>query len=148
MSLPDRFVWSLTFTTPYIFWSIHDSSTLCQNIMGCLKSCSEMPCSGTSPTLKIERHSQKFNIYMSFGLKTIIIYWPSINNFIYAITFNIFWNTTKRKELYTLKRTTFAYVLSSDWWISDLSPISCWNYLSMNIIQKTFFVLNIYNTCA
>jgi hypothetical protein len=28
---------------PYIFWNVHDSSTFCENIRGCLKSCSEMP---------------------------------------------------------------------------------------------------------
>ena len=37
-SLPGHFVWNLTFQTPYIFWNVHDSSTFCQNIMGCLKS--------------------------------------------------------------------------------------------------------------
>ena len=52
-SLRGHFVWSLTFPTPYVFWNVHDSSTFCQDIMGCLKSCSKMQCSGTSLTLKI-----------------------------------------------------------------------------------------------
>ena len=53
-SLPDRFVRSLTFPTPYIFWKLHDSSTFCQNIMGCLKSCSEMRCPGISRSLALK----------------------------------------------------------------------------------------------
>ena len=38
-----HFILSLTFRRPYIFWNVHDSSTFCQNIRPCLKSCSEMP---------------------------------------------------------------------------------------------------------
>ena len=53
LSLPGHFVWSLTFPTPYIFCSVHDSSTFCQNIMGCLQSWSEMPSSVASLTLCI-----------------------------------------------------------------------------------------------
>jgi hypothetical protein len=34
-----------------------DSSTFCQNIVGCLNSCPEMLCFGTSPTLKIATSS-------------------------------------------------------------------------------------------
>jgi hypothetical protein len=36
-------------------------------------------------------------------------------NFNYSIPFSIFHNTTKQKELFSLKGTTFVYVLSSDW---------------------------------
>jgi hypothetical protein len=70
----------------------------------------------------------KFNIYRScikssievlksikFGLKIIHIYLTSIINFNYSIPFSIFYNTTKRKEIVSLKRATFVYVLSSDW---------------------------------
>ena len=77
----------------------------------------------------------KFNIYRScikssievlkynkFGLKIILIYLTSIINFNYFIPFSIFHNTTKRKELFSLKGTTFEYVLNSDWWISGLTP--------------------------
>jgi hypothetical protein len=32
----------LTFPIPCIFWNVYDSSTFCQNIRACLKSCSEM----------------------------------------------------------------------------------------------------------
>ena len=51
LSLPGHFVWSLNFPTPYMH--VHDSSMFYQNIMGCLKSCSVMPCSWTAPTLKM-----------------------------------------------------------------------------------------------
>jgi hypothetical protein len=37
-----NFILSLIFQRPYIFWKIHDSSTFCQDIMGCLKSCQAM----------------------------------------------------------------------------------------------------------
>ena len=43
--------------------------------------------------------------------------------FNYFIPFSIFHNTTKRMELFSLKRTTFVYVLSSDWlnwWLDTL----------------------------
>jgi len=56
-----------------------------------------------------------------FGHTIFLIYWPSIINFVYAIACNIFQNTTKRKELSSLKRTTFVYFLSSDWWIRGLT---------------------------
>ena len=42
-SLPGYFILSLTFLRPYIFWNVHDFSTFCENIRGCLKSWSEMP---------------------------------------------------------------------------------------------------------
>ena len=42
---------------------------------------------------------------------------------IYDITFSIFQNTTKWNELFFhLKRTTFEYVLSSEWWINVCIP--------------------------
>jgi hypothetical protein len=71
---------------------------------------------GTSLTLKVATS------FPEYGLKIILIYWPSYTNFIYAITFNIFQNTTKRKEVFPLERTTFVYLLSSDLWISGLTP--------------------------
>jgi hypothetical protein len=40
----------------------------------------------------------------------------------YSIPFSSFHNTTKWKELFSLKGTTFVYVLSSDWWINGLTP--------------------------
>ena len=49
-------------------------------------------------------------------------YLTSIINFNYSIPFSICHNTTKRKELFSLKGTTFVYVLSSDWWIIGLTP--------------------------
>ena len=83
----------------------------------------------------------KFNIYRScikssievlkyicttksnkFGLKIILIYLTSIIDFNYSIPFSICHNTTKQKKLFSLKGTTFVYVLSSDWWISGLTP--------------------------
>ena len=42
-SLPCHFVGGLTFLTPYILWSVHESCSFCQNIVRCLKFCSEMP---------------------------------------------------------------------------------------------------------
>jgi hypothetical protein len=46
----------------------------------------------------------------------IPIYFTSIINFNYSIPFSSFHNTTKWKELFSLKGTTFVYVLSSNWW--------------------------------
>jgi hypothetical protein len=37
-------------------------------------------------------------------------------------------NTIKRNELFSLKRTTFVYVLSSDWWIK----LVIWHNLKIN----------------
>ena len=51
------------------------------------------------------------------------IYFTSIINFNYSIPFSSFHNTTKWKELFSWKGTTFVYVLSSDWWISGLTPV-------------------------
>jgi hypothetical protein len=50
-----------------------------------------------------------------FGFQIILIYLPA-TTIVYTFPF-IFslQNTTKRKELFPLKRTTFVYVLSSDW---------------------------------
>jgi hypothetical protein len=61
-SLRGHFVWSLTFPTPYVFWNVHDSSTFCQDIMGCLKSCqaTENTYSKNSSVI-----AQKFSIYRS-----------------------------------------------------------------------------------
>ena len=91
-----------------------------------------------TPTLKIARSSPGNSIfighasnppyryqntakYIKFGLKIILIYLSSIINFDYSIPFSICHNTTKRKELFSIKGTTFV---SSDWWISGLTPIS------------------------
>ena len=57
---------------------------------------------------------QKFPIYRScikFGLKIIFIYLTSIINFNYSIPFCICHNTTKRKEMFSLKGTTFGELL-------------------------------------
>ena len=56
---------------------------------------------------------------ITVGLKLILIYLASIINFNYFISFSIFHNTTKRKDVFSLKGTTF--VISSDWWISELT---------------------------
>jgi hypothetical protein len=45
------------------------------------------------------------------NLYIINIYWLSITKFIYAISFNVFQNTTELIDLYSLKRTAFVYVL-------------------------------------
>ena len=55
-------------------------------------------------------------------LNVWFLFWYAITNFSYDVTSNIFQNTTKRKELFSLKETTFVYVLSSDWWITGLTP--------------------------
>jgi hypothetical protein len=61
------------------------------------------------------------------GVKPIIhqseLRTTSIINFNYSIPFSICYNTTKQKELFSLKGTTFVYVLSSDWWIIGLTPV-------------------------
>ena len=72
---------------------------------------------------------------IKFGLTIIHIYLTSIINFNYSIPFSIFHNTTKRKELLSLKGITFVYVLSSDWWIIDLTPI---HDLSLSWILRGF----------
>jgi hypothetical protein len=100
-----------------------------------------------TPTFKIARSSpQKFSIYRScikssievltnttksikVELKIIPIYLTSIINLNFSIPFRTFHNTTKWKELFSLKGTTFVYVLSSDWWISGLTPL-CFVYIS------------------
>ena len=46
------------------------------------------------PRLRIKRQLNP----IKYVLKIILIYWPSITNFIYPITINIFQNTTKEKE--------------------------------------------------
>jgi hypothetical protein len=53
-------------------------------------------------------------------------------NFNYSIPFSIFHNTTKRKELFSLKGPTFVYVLSSDWWIIGLTPTIKWQIRGNN----------------
>ena len=63
----------------------------------------------------------KIQLDATKGFKIIIIYWPSITNLSYAITFNIVQNTTKRKENVFFKKN-HLYVLSNDWWISGLTP--------------------------
>jgi hypothetical protein len=81
-------------------------------------------------TLKIAwSFPHKFSIYRScikssikFGLKIIPIYLTSIINFNQSIPFSSFHNTTKWKELFSWKGTTFVYVITSDWWISGLTP--------------------------
>ena len=61
---------------------------------------------------------QKFSIYRSCNL----IYLTSIISLNHSIPFSSFHNTTKWKELFPWKGTTFVYVLSSDWWISGFTP--------------------------
>ena len=75
-----------------------------------------------------QRHSRNFRIYRSciktsikdantikFGLKIILTHLPE-TTVVYAIPYNIFFqNTTKRKELFSLKRTTL---------IGDLTPLN------------------------
>ena len=61
-------------------------------------------------------------IILSPHLMHLVVYLTSIINFNYSIPFSICHNTTKRKELFLLKGTTFVYVLSSDWWIIGLTP--------------------------
>ena len=51
---------------------------------------------------------------MKFGIKIILIYLLSIINSNYSIPFSIFHYTTKRKELFSLKGTSFAF------WIGEL----------------------------
>jgi hypothetical protein len=56
------------------------------------------------PPLRIKRQLNP----IKFVLKIILIYWPSITNFIYPITINIFQNTTKEKEsFFFFKRDVF-----------------------------------------
>jgi hypothetical protein len=49
--------------------------------------------------------------FIKFGLKIIFIYLASIIKLNYSIPFSICHNTTQRKELFSLKGITFAYVL-------------------------------------
>ena len=73
------------------------------------------------PPLRIKRQLNP----IKFGLKIILIYWPSITNFIYPITINIFQNTTKRKKVFfSLKGTSFIYALSSNWRIIVFIPLN------------------------
>jgi hypothetical protein len=62
-SLPGHFILSLTFPRPYIFWSVHDSSTFCQNIRACLKSCSEMLCYENTYSKNSSVIPKKFSMY-------------------------------------------------------------------------------------
>jgi len=123
-----------------------------------------MSCSGTFPTLKnsnvipgiavfihlfcrscMKRPPYRIKIQINatkFGLKIILLYWPTIANFVCAITFNIFQNTTKRKKPFSLKRTTFVYVLSSDWWISGLTPIILY-VVKTSFPWKTYHYANV-----
>ena len=56
------------------------------------------------PPLRIKRQLNP----IKFGLKIILIYWPSITNCIYPITINNFQNTTKEKEsFFFFKRDVF-----------------------------------------
>ena len=92
-----------------------------------------------TPTLKLARTSLGNSIFIGHvsnpperywnttkcikcGFRIILIYLSSIINFNYSIPFSICHNTTKWKELFSLKGTTFVYVLSSDWWIIGLTP--------------------------
>ena len=50
----------------------------------------------------------------SYGLKIILIYLTSIINSNYSIPLSSFHNTTKWNEFFSLKGTTFVYVLSSN----------------------------------
>jgi hypothetical protein len=58
-----------------------------------------------------------------------MIYLTSIINFNYFIPFSICHNTTKQKELFSLRGTTF--VLSSDWWIIGLTPLVTWSFITL-----------------
>jgi hypothetical protein len=69
------------------------------------------------------KYQGMFKVLQWNGVKIILVYLTSIINFNYSIPFSIFYNTTKRKELLSLKETTFVYVLSSDLWISSLTPV-------------------------
>jgi hypothetical protein len=88
----------------------------------------DIPCSKNSNV-----NSRNFSVYRSciktslknsnttkcnqFVLNMILIYLTLIINFKCSLPFSIIHNTTKWKELFSLKGTTFVYVLSSDWWI-------------------------------
>jgi hypothetical protein len=53
--------------------------------------------------------------------KIIIIYWTLIINFNYSIPFSIIHNTTKWKEIFSLKGTTFVYPnIKVDIWHPDV----------------------------
>ena len=79
------------------------------------------------PTLKIAVIPQKFPIYRSCIKSSISILkynqtnqiWAQNNSytyqFNYSIPSSICHNTTNWKELFSLKGTTFVYVLSSEW---------------------------------
>jgi hypothetical protein len=83
------------------------------------------------PTLKIAPLSPRNSIFIvhasnpqyrywnttksiKFGLQITLIYLTSITNFNYSIPFSMFHNTTKWKERFPFKWTTFVYVLCSD----------------------------------
>jgi hypothetical protein len=61
------------------------------------------------------------------------LYLTSIINFNYSIPLSSFHNTTKWNEFFSLKGTTFVYVLSSDWWISGLTPKCKNGYAKKNV---------------
>ena len=58
------------------------------------------------PPLRIKRQLNP----IKFVLKIILIYWPSITNFIYPITINIFQNTTKRKKVFFFFKRDVFYI--------------------------------------
>jgi hypothetical protein len=57
----------------------------------------------------IEKNTTR--IRNQFGLKIIVVYYPSINNFIYDMKINNFQKNNKAKGTFW---TTFEYVLNSD----------------------------------
>ena len=76
----------------------------------------------------------KYSLYILLQLSISIIPFHSI----------FFHNTTKRKELFSLKRTIFVYVLSSDWlnlWFDTYNNTSytCNCIFFLNI--RTFWIL-------
>jgi hypothetical protein len=101
---------------------LHDSSMFCQYIIGCFKSCSELPCSGITPTLKIAS-SMKFIFYRSCikpSIKVInlIKFGPQITpidlqlQIVFMPFHLIFLKYNKTKGVF--------FWLSSDWWIGVL----------------------------
>jgi hypothetical protein len=91
-SLPGYFILSLTFLRPYIFWNVHDSSTFCENIKGCLKSCSEMPVSKLSSCFEYRGLMIVSKYFVGGGLWRLL----NINLFITSARplksiFSLFW---------------------------------------------------------
>jgi hypothetical protein len=73
--------------------------------------------------LVVNPNRSKICIYLLFA-KEFLITQYNFGHVNYYIPFSSCHNTTKRKELFSLKGITFIYVLSSDWWISGSTPKS------------------------